>query len=74
MKKRLTDERNQTVTMRNASKMTPADGKQRRTDVVDAEQLWRPIQSIVFFEALFRAADLRASILAKATKGGDAHA
>lgn len=46
MKKRLTDEGNQTVTNCNALKMTAADGKQRLTDVADTEQLLRLIQSI----------------------------
>ena len=46
MKKRLTDEGNETVTNCNALKMTAADGKQRLTDVADTEQLLRLIQSI----------------------------
>lgn len=46
LKKRLTDEGNQTVTNCNALKMTAADGKQRLTDVADTEQLLRLIQSI----------------------------
>lgn len=46
LKKRLTDEGNQTVTNCNALKMTAADGKQRLTDVADTEQLLRIIQSI----------------------------
>ena len=46
MKKRLTDEGNQTVTKCNGLKMTAADGKQRVTDVADTEQLLRLIQSI----------------------------
>ena len=46
MKKRLTDEGNETVTNCNALKMTAADGKMRKTDVADTEQLLRLIQSI----------------------------
>ncbi len=46
MKKRLSDEGNETVTNCNALKMTAADGKQRLTDVADTEQLFRLIQSI----------------------------
>jgi len=46
LKKRLSDEGNQTVTNCNALKMTAADGKQRLTDVADTEQLFRLIQSI----------------------------
>ena len=46
MKKRLKDEGNETVTNCNALKMTAADGKKRVTDVADAEQLLRIIQSI----------------------------
>lgn len=46
MKKRLSDEENETVTNCNALKMTAADGKQRLTDVADTEQLLRLIQSI----------------------------
>ena len=46
MKKRLSDEGNETVTNCNAFKMTTADGKQRLTDVADTEQLLRLIQSI----------------------------
>lgn len=46
MKKRLTDEGNETVTNCNALKMTAADGKQRLTDVADTEQLLRIIQSV----------------------------
>jgi methylphosphotriester-DNA--protein-cysteine methyltransferase len=46
MKKRLSDEGNETVTNCNALKMTAADGKQRLTDVADTEQLLRLIQSI----------------------------
>ena len=46
MKKRLTDEGNETVTNCNALKMLAADGKMRMTDVADTEQLLRLIQSI----------------------------
>lgn len=46
LKKRLRDEGNQTVTNCNALKLTATDGKQRLTDVADAEQLLRLIQSI----------------------------
>ena len=46
LKKRLLGEANETVTNRNALKMTAPDGKQRLTDVADAEQLLRLIQSI----------------------------
>lgn len=46
MKKRLSDEGNESVTNCNALKMTAADGKQRLTDVADTEQLLRLIQSI----------------------------
>ena len=46
MKKRITDEGNETVTNCNGLKMTAADGKQRMTDVADTEQLLRLIQSI----------------------------
>jgi hypothetical protein len=46
LKKRLTDEGNQTVTNCNALKMRAADGKMRETDVADTEQLLRLIQSI----------------------------
>ena len=46
MKKRLTDEGNETVTNCNGLKMTAADGKQRMTDVADTEQLLRLIQSV----------------------------
>ena len=46
MKKRLKDEGNETVTNCNALKMQAADGKMRKTDVADAEQLFRLIQSI----------------------------
>ncbi len=45
-KERLLGEANETVTNRNALKMTAPDGKQRLTDVADAEQLLRLIQSI----------------------------
>lgn len=46
LKKRLTDEGNQTVTNCNAFKMRAADGKMRMTDVADTEQVFRIIQSI----------------------------
>jgi len=46
LKKRLTDEGNETVTNCNALKMKAADGKMRKTDVADTEQLLRLIQSI----------------------------
>jgi len=46
LKKRLTDEGNETVTNCNALKMQAADGKMRFTDVADVEQLFRLIQSI----------------------------
>ena len=46
MKKRLKDEGDETVTNCNALKMTAADGKQRKTDVANTEQLLRLIQSI----------------------------
>jgi hypothetical protein len=45
-KKRLADEGNQTVTNCNQLKMKAHDGKQRLTDVANAEQLLRIIQSI----------------------------
>jgi hypothetical protein len=46
MKKRLKDEGNETVTNCNGLKMPATDGKMRVTDVADAEQLFRLIQSI----------------------------
>src|SRR3972149_5494458 len=46
LKKRLLTEGNESVTRCNALKMTAADGKMRLTDVADAEQLLRLIQSI----------------------------
>lgn len=46
LKKRLLAEGNESVTNCNAFKMTALDGKQRLTDVADAEQLLRLIQSI----------------------------
>jgi DNA-damage-inducible protein D len=46
LKERLKREGNETVTNCHALKMTAADGKQRFTDVADAEQLLRLIQSI----------------------------
>jgi len=46
LKERLKKEGNETVTDCHAFKMTAADGKQRLTDMADAEQLLRLIQSI----------------------------
>jgi hypothetical protein len=46
LKKRLTNEGNQTVTNCNGLKMVAKDGKRRVTDVADTEQLFRLIQSI----------------------------
>ena len=46
LKKRLSDEGNETVTNCNALKMKAADGKMRLTDVADVEQLLRLVQSI----------------------------
>lgn len=46
LKKRLADEGNETVTIRNGLKMQAPDGKMRLTDVADTEQLLRLIQSI----------------------------
>lgn len=46
LKNRLISEGNQTVTNCNAFKMRAADGKMRKTDVADTEQLFRLIQSI----------------------------
>jgi prophage antirepressor-like protein len=46
LKNRLLKEGNETVTNCNALKMPAADGKMRLTDVADAEQLFRLIQSI----------------------------
>jgi hypothetical protein len=46
LKERLKKEGNETVTDCHAFKMTAADGKQRLTDVADAEQLLRLIQSV----------------------------
>ena len=40
------EEGNQTVTNCNAFKMRAVDGKMRKTDVADTEQLFRLIQSI----------------------------
>ena len=45
-KQRLKEEGNETVTNCHALKMTAADGKMRKTDVADTEQLLRLIQSI----------------------------
>jgi len=46
LKKRLSDEGNETVTNCNGLKMIAPDGKMRLTDVADTEQLFRLIQSI----------------------------
>lgn len=46
LKNRLKKEGNQTVTNCNALKLKAADGKMRKTDVADQEQLFRLIQSI----------------------------
>ena len=46
LKKRLLAEGNQTVTNCNALKMLAKDGKMRKTDVADTEELFRLIQSI----------------------------
>jgi hypothetical protein len=46
LKERLKKEGNESVTDCHAFKMTAADGKQRMTDVADAEQLFRLIQSV----------------------------
>ncbi len=46
LKNRLVAEGNETVTNCNQFKMRAADGKMRKTDVVDTEQLFRLIQSI----------------------------
>lgn len=46
LKERLKKEGNETVTDCHAFKMTAADGKQRITDMADAEQLLRLIQSV----------------------------
>ncbi len=46
LKKRLLDEGNETVTNCNGLKMLAIDGKMRKTDVADTEQLFRLIQSI----------------------------
>ncbi|MDF7799460.1 Bro-N domain-containing protein [Pontiellaceae bacterium B1224] len=46
LKERLKKEGNQTVTDCHAFKMQAADGKMRRTDCADTEQLFRLIQSI----------------------------
>ena len=46
LKNRLTAEGNETVTNCNQFKMRAADGKMRKTDVADTEQLFRLIQSI----------------------------
>ena len=46
LKQRLKSEGNQTVTNCHGLKMRAADGKMRKTDVADTEQLFRLIQSI----------------------------
>jgi len=46
LKKRLISEGNETVTNCNGLKMPAADGKMRKTDVADTEQLLRIIQSV----------------------------
>ena len=46
LKKRLSDEGNETVTNCNALKMPATDGKMRLTDVATTEQLFRLIQSV----------------------------
>jgi hypothetical protein len=46
MKKRLSDEGNQTVTNCHGLKMTATVGKQRMTDIADTEQLLRLIRSV----------------------------
>ena len=46
LKQRLKEEGNQTVTNCHALKMRAADGKMRKTDVADSEQLFRLIQSV----------------------------
>ena len=46
LKNRLLVEGNQTVTNCNQLKLTSADGKMRKTDVADTEQLFRLVQSI----------------------------
>jgi hypothetical protein len=46
LKQRLKEEGNETVTIRHGLKMLAPDGKMRLTDVADAEQLFRLIQSI----------------------------
>ena len=46
LKNRLKKEGNETVTNCNALKLPAADGKMRKTDVADMDQLFRLIQSI----------------------------
>mgnify|MGYP004645240745 CR=1 FL=1 len=46
LKQRLKVEENETVTNCHAFKVRAADGKMRKTDVADSEQLFRLIQSI----------------------------
>lgn len=51
LKQRLKAEGNETVTNCHGLKMLAADGKMRLTDVADAQQLFRLIQSIPFPKA-----------------------
>ena len=46
LKQRLNEEGNETVTNCHALKLQAADGKMRKTDMADTEQLFRLIQSI----------------------------
>ena len=46
LKKRLSDEGNESVTNCNALKMKASDGKMRKTDVADAKDIFRIIQSV----------------------------
>ena len=46
LKQRLKEEGNETVTNCHALKLQAGDGKMRKTDVADTEQLFRLIQSI----------------------------
>ena len=46
LKNRLKKEGNESVTNCNQLKLTSADGKMRKTDVADTEQLFRLVQSI----------------------------
>jgi hypothetical protein len=49
LKQRLKEEGNETVTNCHGLKLQAPDGKMRLTDVADVEQLFRLIQSILFF-------------------------